>query len=300
MTIRPLVTLVVGACVVGVLVAALALSQPARPGPGGGLSSPPTLVAADSPVPMPTAYVASSAPSAFSSTSLSPASWPPSPTRTLETCCLTLPTPVPGEMLAESDAFWNYWSDFPYDGPSFKADSLEENVGLAHLVIRGHITDLYIGEDWQLSEEVGTVQLGYVRVAISEVLKGNPVSRDPGFVEVYLGRVSPETVDDLRESLPQHENVWFLMHDVTVRPRTPPNDSEIAPFAYFPSNDLQGVLRNIDGEVKIIKPAWTAEIPAMGPSHFPLTLQDTSFEELVQQVREIAETAPEVTPITTP
>jgi len=202
--------------------------------------------------------------------------------------------------LAESEAFWDYWSDYPFDGPIFQAGSLDENVGLAHLVIRGHITDLYIGEEWQLAEELEKVQVAYVTVTISEVLKGEAVSRNLGFVEVQLGRASTETVDELREGLPQHENVWFLMHDETVRPRTPPNNSDIAPFSYFPSNDLQGVLRNIDGEVRVIKPAWTEEIPAMGPNHFPLRLQGTSFDDFVQQVRDIAETTPQVTPVASP
>lgn len=112
-----------------------------------------------------------------------------------------------------------------------------------------------------------------------------------------MGRSSAEYLDELRANLPQHDNVWFLLHDETVRPRTPPNESEIAPFAYFPLNDLQGVLRNINGKVRVIKPEWNREIPQMGPGHFPLALQNTSFEGLVQRVRQIGKTAPDTTPV---
>jgi hypothetical protein len=167
-----------------------------------------------------------------------------------------------------------------------RADSLQENIVIAHLVIRGHITELHIGETFDLGAELGKVQVAYAKVAIAEVLKGSPVSREPGFVEVQLGRTSLETVDKLSGKLPQHDNVWFLMHVETIRPRTPPTDSEIAPFAYFPSNDLQGVLRDIDGRVKVIKPEWTEKIAVLGRGHFPLPHQGTSFEDLVDQVRQ--------------
>lgn len=291
MNTRRLASLIVAGGALGVVVAALVLSQPPpRDQVLAGATLPPTSPVPVSPLPAPTVKLdASASPASASPTGTTDL---PSPTATVDTCCLTVPTPVAGERLAESDAFWDTWSDFPFDGTTPEADSLQDDVDLAHLVVRGHITDIYIGEEWLLAPEAGTAQLAYARVAIGEVLKGTPASRNPGFVEVYLGHSSASYLDELRADLPQHDSVWFLLHDVTVRPRTPANESEIAPFAYFPLNDLQGVLRNINGKVKIIHPDWTEEIPAMGPNHFPLALQNASFEGLVQRLREIGETAP--------
>lgn len=81
--------------------------------------------------------------------------------------------------LAESDAFWHTWSDFPFDGTTPEAESLQGAIGLAHLVVRGHITDVYIGEGWLLAPELGGVQVAYAKVALSEVLQGTPVARNP-------------------------------------------------------------------------------------------------------------------------
>jgi hypothetical protein len=205
-----------------------------------------------------------------------------------------VPTPVAGETLAESNAFWEYWTDYPASGVVFEAQSLEENVAIADLVVRGHITDVYVGEYW-----VGGTPVVYVTLAISEVLTGSPISRTPGFVEVGLG-TGPEVTAHDRRRLPQHDSVWFLLYELNLGARPPGLNSDIAPFAYLPTNDLQGVLRNIDGEVKIIKPHWTKTIPDMGPGYFPLSLQGTSFDRLVERVREIARSMPEAAPTASP
>jgi hypothetical protein len=211
-------------------------------------------------------------------------------------------TPIPGETLAESDKFWNEWASEPYVGLVFQAKSLDDNVRLADLVVRGHITDIYVGEYWQwenISESPPT-PLVYVSVAISEVLQGTPVSRVPGFVEVTLGPGTTERVDDLRARLPQHDNIWFLKYDLALRPRPSINNTEIAPSSYLPSNDLQGVLREVGGELRVIKPEWYDENPYLGPNHFPLPLQGTSFDRLVDDVRAIGETMPDPTPVASP
>jgi len=220
----------------------------------------------------------------------------PSPYRPSPTVASTrVPTPWPSAIATpdgsatrrESDAFWNYWADEPHAWLTHQAASLEDNVGLAHLVVRGHMTDVYVGEMWDMGMGPA-VPITYVRVAIGEVLKGSPISRTDGFVEVGLGTVSNEVLDDLRARLPQHDNVWFLMSDEALSPRSPANETEIAPYAYVPSNDLQGVLRSIDGRVRVIKPAWIETF--LGEDHFPLLLQGTNFAELVEEVRETSKT----------
>lgn len=67
---------------------------------------------------------------------------------------------------------------------------------------------------------------------------------------------------------------------------------------YFATNDYQGVLRNINGAVRVI---GTQElIDVYGPDHFPLPLEGTDFELVVDQVRLLAQTLPETTPLVVP
>ena len=244
-------------------------------------SSPqPTNEASSSAPPSPLA-AASAAPSA-SPTETAPSS---TPSTTPDPCCVVVPSPVPNETLGESDAFWEFWSDYPFDGPVNKVDSLAENVALAHLVVRGHITDLYVGEQFNMADQYEPLDLGYVRIAVSEVLKGEPRWRNPGFVEVYVGRLTQQRRDALEGKLPQHDAVWFLMHEITVQPRSSANETEIAPYAYLMTNDLQAVFRDIEGKVRVIHPDWTEEIPQMGPAHFPLELEGSDFLQLVTDIK---------------
>ena len=104
-------------------------------------------------------------------------------------------------------------------------------------------------------------------------------------MEVGLGSADPEMLAELGRRLPQHDNVWFLLRDVDLGPRDPANDSEIAEFAYLPTNDLQGVLRDIDGHVQVIKPQWIEK--NVTGDHFPLPLQRASFDDLVESIRQL-------------
>jgi hypothetical protein len=195
------------------------------------------------------------------------------------TCCATMSTPVPGETLAKSNAFWNYWADPPFPRPRPDATSIRDAVDLSDLVIRGHIVDIYIGEYWTTGGR--HVPEVYVKVQINELFKGSPVSRTQGYVEIALGSLDPAGVDGLRIALPQHDNVWFLKYEPG-----PATRSEIAPYEYIPLNDQQGVLRDINGKVRLVKPQYL--IDSLGPDAFPLPLEGTSFDTLVEQLRTIA------------
>lgn len=295
MTRTRFVSLLLGSLALVGIVALLFVSEPRRSGSAAQASTS-HAVTPNRPASEPPNTSAYSAEPSQSAAPASPEAPPPSPN---VACCSPaptlppyLPTPVPGESLAESDAFWDHWAVFPHFGElPLQATSLAENVELAHLVIRGHIIDVYVGEviEGDDPDLPPNTEVAYVTVAIGEVLKGAPVSRTPGYVEVQLG-YSPPQLDSIQASLPQHDALWFLMHDVTIRPRPPEHDSEIAPFTYFGSNDLQGVMRNVDGEVRVIKPEWIEEV--FDASFFPLPLEGTSFDEVVEQVRGIAEEAP--------
>lgn len=188
-------------------------------------------------------------------------------------------TPVPGETLAESNAFWNYWADPPFPRPRPDATSLQDSVALSDLVIRGHIVDVYVGEyQWTNGTAVPVV---YVKVAVNELFKGNPISRTAGYVEIGLGSLDAAGVEQLRAALPQHDNIWFLKYDPG-----PATRSDIAPYAYLMLNDQQGVLRDINGKVRLVQPQYL--IDSLGPDAFPLPFEGTSFADLVKQLRAIA------------
>lgn len=175
------------------------------------------------------------------------------PQPTVTPCCTPSPTPVIDEALAESDQFWATWLEPIHFGLTDDVASLADATAQAHLVVRGRITDLYIGEYWQMEVRDEPLALAYVSVEIQEVLKGEPVSRTLGTVEVQIGEAGPD-LEELRAALPAHDHLWFLMFEPDMRPRVPPNETEIAPFVYFATNEYQGVLRGINGVVRVNGP----------------------------------------------
>jgi hypothetical protein len=255
-----------------------ALPSGASPSPVGGETTAPTGVSATSPTETDGPGSLPTPETPF------PESDPPAPT--IDTCCVASPTPIPDESLEESNAFWDYWADPPRGFVVREASSLQENIDIAHLIVRGHITAAYVGEYWHSTRDAeGGTPLGYVTIAVSEVLKGTPVQRTPGYVEVGLGSTDLAMIEDLNGRLPQHDNVWFLVRDVDLEPRSPTNDSEIAEFAYLPTNDLQGLLRDIGGTVRMIKPEWAEE--NIAGEHFPLPLEGSPFAALLESIRQV-------------
>jgi hypothetical protein len=197
----------------------------------------------------------------------------------------------PGGVVQLSDAFWARWQvpiglDLPND-----ASSLADAVTNADLIIRGRITDLYVGEFWRGAPDEDPVPLAYASIGVDELFKGEPASRTPGRVEVQMG-IAGSDLQSLRAALPEEEYLWFLKgpEGYVGRDLAPQNSAEIAPFAYVPFNDYQGVLRNLDGLVNVIARDVVAE--ACGPHHFPLLLDGTDFAAVVEQVRELTSPAP--------
>ena len=62
--------------------------------------------------------------------------------------------------------------------------------------------------------------------------------------------------------------------------------AEIAPFAYFVSNEYQGVFRDIGGVVQLVSPGELARI--LGPDHFPLSYDGAAYDEVLEEVRGLA------------
>ena len=204
----------------------------------------------------------------------------PSPSSTVD---LLPPTNDP---LSQSDRFWATWTEPILGHLTFDATSLAEATEQADLIIRGPLSELYVGETWVTDNT--PYPLDYVKVQVTEVLKGEPHSRTPGFVEVQMGTVEQDELDETRAKMPTHDHLWFLMYEPNwaARGGSPMASAEIAPYAYFASNEYQGVFRDIGGAIRLVQPQELARI--LGPDHFPLALQNTDFEDLVQNVRELA------------
>lgn len=283
-----MVTALVGFAVIASL---LWLTQPFANNPsvgGGSASSPPASTSFS-----PTAEAQpSSPPTPTQSSAVAPESVLPTPVATSSPtsvpCCPAVPTPVASGTLAESDSFWDHWAARPFPRPRPDPGSLQEALGYSDLVVRGHIVDLYIGEYWLELPDQPRVALAYAKVAVSESYKGSPVWRDPGYIEVDLGRLDPAGLDALRKSLPRQDSIWFLRYGPDF-PRDDANQSDIAPYEYLLLNPQQGVLRDIDGKVRVVKPEY---LEPLGPNEFPLGLEGTGFNSLVAQMQAIAETLP--------
>jgi hypothetical protein len=167
--------------------------------------------------------------------------------------------------------------------------SVRDATELADLVIRGSITDLYIGEQWIGAPDEPGEPMAYIKVQIDEVLKGEPESRSEGSVEVQFGFGYGEFDTLAAEPMPTGEYVWFLLHEATRRENDgrPPRVSEIFPFAYYIPNEVQGVVLNANGAAEVVladrfEGSW-------GTARFPMTIRGQNFESVVDVVRSLIE-----------
>jgi len=126
--------------------------------------------------------------------------------------------------------------------------------------------------------------LVYATVTIDEVLKGAPVSRSAGNIEVLMYPVEPG-FDPAAYSPPPDEHIWFLIYEPTWRAELGKAavTSAIGPFAYFRPNFHQAVFRNRDGAVDV--PLLDQIKGAYGEGAFPIVLDGVSFQEFLADVR---------------
>lgn len=201
---------------------------------------------------------------------------PPTPTLSTPTPAATLlPSPSHASGLAASNRFWENWYETCWFGAFDIVSSLENITRQSDVVVRGSILDLYTKPDNRWNS-------AFVSVSIHEVLKGEPVSRVAGTVEVHIGFVGDD-LEDLKSKLPSHDHLWFLEHEHTRDPRIEPGG-----FTYYTTDYEQvSVLRGIGGVVRVIMPDAIAN--AYSRRHYPVPLDGTSFEDLVDRVRELAE-----------
>lgn len=193
--------------------------------------------------------------------------------------------PVPGPP-ADSEAFWERFTVF--ESPlalDVKFESLAELSARSDLIVRGRIADLFVGEEWVFAEGEPAVPLVYVTVAIDDVLKGAPVSRNSGRVEILMYPVETG-FDPAAHPPPSEEYVWFLIYEPTWRIGLgkPPVTSAIGPFAYFRPNFHQSVFRNQDGAVAV--PLLDQIKGAYGDNTFPVVLDGADFDVFLSNILE--------------
>lgn len=208
---------------------------------------------------------------------------------------LSSPTPASGPLVSVEahDRLWDPFVDLgPPIGLPYGLRSVRDATELADLIIRGSITDLYIGEQWIGAPDDPGEPFAYLTVQIHEVLKGDPVSRTDGAAEVQFGFGYGEFDTLASEPMPTGEYVWFLLHEATQRENDGllPRDSEIYPFAYYIPNEVQGVVLNANGNAEVVladrfKGSW-------GTERFPMTIRGQSFEGVLEEVRGLVESGP--------
>ncbi len=171
-------------------------------------------------------------------------------------------------------------------------ETLVDMTASVDLVVRGRILEVYVGEQWVGSDGAAPEQFAYARIEIGEILKGEPVSRNAGSVEVQLALVGDDWEAPDQSFLPGHDHLLFLIHEATFREQIgkPARSSGIAPYAYFIPT-AESVLRDIDGVVRLVERDRFAS--AYG-DHFALALHGRDFSELVEEVGRVADQVVEV------
>ena len=186
---------------------------------------------------------------------------------------------------ARSDAFWDPFTRKGHYAQQY--ESLEEISDAVHLVVRGQLVDIRTGAFRYFERIVGLdtndpdedplvpILIGVVRV--DEVLKGSPMMREAGFIEVSLDSPWNGWEQHLRMNLPNDDNVFFLMNDAQQRSELgfPEDDTETSPFLYWRPNGDQAVLRLLDGQVEVIEPIV---------GRYPSALDGVTSEEVRDRV----------------
>jgi hypothetical protein len=149
--------------------------------------------------------------------------------------------------------------------------------------VRGSIVDLYLSE-WVFNDIEPAVPLVYATVAISEVIKGQPVSRIDGRVEVQMTVIGePERL--LAQPLPTDEYLWFLLYTPTYRAELdePPPTSEGDRLTYFRPNNHQAVLRIAGGVVDVMQVETLRQ--AYGRDSFPANVHGQPLDDVLGTIR---------------
>jgi len=178
-----------------------------------------------------------------------------------------------------AETFWtavtpNGEYGFEYDTPA----SIVKDVDL---IVLGRIAGVYTGDIHTTEKTWPSI---WARFEIDDVLKGNPVSRTPGFVDVML--TSSPAWSFASSNVPDEQVVVFLMNEEANRARVgeAPTEPELEHYEYW-RPDEQAVVRNIGGKVGVID-AERMRID-YGSDVFPMTVLGDDFDATVSAIKKV-------------
>lgn len=178
------------------------------------------------------------------------------------------------------EPFWDRVTNFGMYGLTY--GSLEEIVDHAHLVVVGRVVDTSEGTVHPYDGPFGPSDLVLGTVAVDEVLKGLPVMRQEGKIEVAeLGWQGIDAAD-----LPKGQSLLFLMNDAQQRAEYgyPASDEANERYRYWRPNGYQAVIPNVGGRAHVVGD-WSSWQRITGQT-FPGDVDGMRFSDLVSAVRE--------------
>ncbi len=206
---------------------------------------------------------------------------PPLPSSSIEMPFVT-PSPAVLSVLERSDRFWD---PLTYHASGYWFRSLGDMAEAADLVVTGRLVSVRPGRHVIVSADDPEATADFVtaRVAIDEVLKGTPESRDAGQIDLELFLPDPRRLDEVVANVPQEQQLLFLVNGAASSRREghPPEYQEQLRYTYI-GVSAQGILRNIDGNVKRLPPAVIEDL-----EEFPTELDGADFDEIVDRVRQV-------------
>lgn len=189
-----------------------------------------------------------------------------------------------------SDLFWDELTYIGTDG-GFRYASIAEMTNAVHLVVTGRVVGIDRGtfHPYEANPLEGVSPQAYdvmlLVIEVDEVLKGEPVERAPGLLQIRLPGGDPEV---LEANIPTHEHLFFLMNDGQWRLDLGYRlwDEETERMTYVRPNPFQSVIRNIDGLVNVIRPYHPDGESA---DYWPLELDGVLYADVLDEVRRAAD-----------
>lgn len=185
------------------------------------------------------------------------------------------PGPVAVTGRTASDAFWEplrTGGDLEGIGAT-----LGDAVRAADLIVTGRPVEL---RPWVMS---GLTQHLLLRIAVDEVIKGEPVSDAPGFIDLYVDGVRDLTLDEINAMVPEDERSLFILYNLGERNAfydQPQEEVDATRDIYVRILDHVSVIRDLDGL------AFTTVPPL--PDAFPAEHVGGPFSIVLDAVRDAA------------
>ena len=178
---------------------------------------------------------------------------------------------------ASANLFWNAVT--PEGEYSHEYDTLGSIVKDVDLIVVGTIANVYMADVKTTNTTWPSI---WAQFQVEEVLKGSPVSRSPGFIDVVL--TSSPAWQWAEGNVPDEQMVLFLMNEEAYRARVGQEsvDRDVEHFEYW-RPDEQAVVRNVDGKVGVID--TDRMLTDFGPDVFPMTVLDDNFDATVSAIR---------------